>query len=315
MPIFRRGRADRSPAEGRDQEGGERDDARIASSHVLKKVPNEPAADPPAAAEKKDAAAAAPAVGQPVTLLRRVTFLCPLPPNATFRKDVKGGTTVKVLEIGGGADPQKLGKLLVEAQLMVKGEDMAVTGWVADDAVTTALDPSDSVEKDADAQLLPLAISKDEGGPKGSHCEALADWTELLDADSTAAQYDFLKARAKVAMQLALLQMPRYEEKDLILVNKINSKAARRVEVWTAREFAAGSLKLAAYTPELKDKVVHPQPVRFAAGPTRLCAREQGAGDGWSHPRAHVPRQPLGAQAQGASQHLILCRGAHEHRR
>jgi len=159
----------------------------LPARRVLKKVPSEPAADPPAAAEKKDAAAAATAVGQPVTTLRRVTFNCPLPGNAGFRKDVKGGTMVKVVEIG-GTDPQKLGKLLVEAQLMVKGEDMAVTGWVAADAVATEIDPGDSVE-DADAQLLPLAISKDEGGPKGSHCEVLSDWTELLDADTIASQY------------------------------------------------------------------------------------------------------------------------------
>ena len=229
-------------------------------------------------------------VGELVKINTRSSVCVPLEDNPAFMKDLGIGTQVTVVEFNNHA---VWPKFKVKASVMHHGAPVDFCDWVNAMHLVIAKD----TPKEDEAPGIPDAIVK--GHSEDHNVVRVTDWESLLEEKGPGAQFNFLKARTLVSMELILGRMPTYKAKDLEIIHRDNKVGAKRTEVWTLRAFGPGELMFAPYTAEVKDRLythnlaVHVDvPASSVPGnPNRVVALDGRGKSHLSHPNAelHIP--------------------------
>ena len=96
----------------------------------------------------------------------------------------------------------------------------------------------------------------------------------------------YLKSRIGMTMEALAENMPTYDEKDLMIINRSNDKGVWKSELWTLRDFEANALIFAPHSSQLKECNL------MAAGHAVVTTPKQGRG-------AHPENKSLALDARG----------------
>ena len=202
---------------------------------------------------------------------RRSTLRLPLPHDPNFRKDMPGGTLGRVES----ADLRENdGFVRVRMDYIHNGQPVSLVDFInpANIAVQGATHaPVDAGSGPLVPDPVRVAFEKD-NKDLGLTLDAVNDWEDLINDHGINANMHFLKARAALALEFVMQQVPVYDSSKLLVLHSVNKMGARRTEVWTLEDFKPGELLFAPYTTEIKDRMY-----------THLAASHL------AYPKKHVP--------------------------
>ena len=79
-------------------------------------------------------------------------------------------------------------------------------------------------------------------------------WDSLnLGGIDPVSQQWYLRSRIGMVMEALAENLPKYDEKDLMIINRSNDKGVWKSELWTLRDFEPHALILAPHSSQLKD--------------------------------------------------------------
>ena len=192
-------------------------------------------------------------VGQIISVARRVTVDMPLPDDPGFRKDMRVGARCKILEIGHNGV-----KLKIKPDIMHQGEAHDVDAWVTANMMKPVV-ASGADDEDANPNEVP-DITPVPDCIKNAHATDTTvswvdDWPDLVEDSGPSAALQWTKAGAQIAMRYVHERMPKFTDKDLGVLHRVNAHGAKRVEVWTLRAFKNGEIVLSPVTSEVKTRM------------------------------------------------------------
>ena len=205
--------------------------------------------------------------GDKVTVIRRMTWFLPQKGHPLYKKDLPEGTE-GVVE--GYADPEHR-QVLLKVVLKIKQHDQEHTQVVtprnlkltsdylltkagsghAEPKTLAAPDPSDapSPMSDKHKALLPKLLM--DSAPANIQVED--KWKNLLADGDELSKMMYLRGRIATGLQSLLDLMPKYSEKDLLVVNRKTEKGIWKSELWTNRSFEPLELQLAPASSQIKE--------------------------------------------------------------
>ena len=199
--------------------------------------------------------------GDEVTMDRRMSWILPQKSNPKFRKDITEGTE-GVIE--GYADPD-MRTVLLKVDITISGKQQTHTQAVTIRNLNLTSDyllarageavgPSSSSTQEASSSGEPHKDKKHVVGDSDPANVKVEDkWKSLLaDADDLCKTM-YLRGSIAVGLQALSEVMPKYSEKDFILVNRKNDKGLWKSELWTKRDFEPLEIQLAPISSQIKE--------------------------------------------------------------
>ena len=211
------------------------------------------------------------APGTHIVVTKRSTLRLPLPSDPDFKKDMPVGTRGRIES----ADLRAAdGFIRVRMDYIHNGQPVSLVDFI--NPANIAVQGSNAAPVDAGSvPLVPdpvrVAFEKD-NKDLGLTLDAVNDWEDLINDHGINANMHFLKARAALALEFVMQQVPVYDSSKLLVLHSVNKMGARRTEVWTLEDFKPGELLFAPYTTEIKDRMY-----------THLAASHL------AYPKKHVP--------------------------
>ena len=245
---------------------------------------------PTGAPEAASASSGSLAVGTPAKLNARITLVMPLDDDPDFRKDLKKGARVEILEIQDN-------KAKIKANIKWHNEPKIIEDWINMKHLVAeeSQEPPQPIENG-----VPDCIANAPHATGGSaQCECVEDWeSDLIEDDTDLVSLNFLKGQTSMVMQLVLDQMPTLGEKDLYVIHRTNSNGIKHTEIWTRKDFEKNELRFCPVTSEMKIRMythntcVHVKMPEDAVPENKVFALD---GRGKTHlsqadPHNHVPK-------------------------
>ena len=201
--------------------------------------------------------------GDEVTLVRRMSWNVPLKGKPKFRKDVPEGLE-GVVE--GWADPE-MRSVLVKVNLTLEGKEVSITQAVSTRNLKLKGDilPSkaeEASEVSCGSKLGAGLASSEEHHKDLKHVlgdAAPADvkvedkWKSLLADGDELNKCMWLRSNIGTGLQALFELLPKYSDKDFIMVNRKTDKGLWKSELWTKRDFEPLEIQLAPFSSQIKD--------------------------------------------------------------
>ena len=202
--------------------------------------------------------------GDAVTVIRRMSWSLPRKSNPNFRKDVTEGTE-GVIE--GWADPE-MRHVLLSVDLNISGKQQTLTQAVY--ARNLKLTSDYLLTKAGEAASSSSGVKKalEESGPaseehKKPHwvlgSSAPADvrverkWSSLQADADVLTRTMYLRGRIATGLQALSEILPKFSEKDFVVVNRKNEKGLWKSEIFTNRDFEPLEIMLAPFSSQIKE--------------------------------------------------------------
>ena len=192
--------------------------------------------------------------GDEVTVVRRMSWILPQPGNPKYRKDLVEGTS-GVIE--GFADLEHRQVLLKVILDLPSGPKQAMTKEVYPrNLMLTSEYQAQEAPAEPEEKEDPKATACPSWILQGSSAQCLKveqNWKSLVADQDRLIKVMQVKSRIGVALEAMSQSLPKFTEKDLLVVHRQNDKGLWRDEVWTKRPFEALELQLGPYSSQLKD--------------------------------------------------------------
>jgi hypothetical protein len=202
--------------------------------------------------------------GDAVTVIRRMSWTLPRKSNPNFRKDVTEGTQ-GVIE--GWADTE-MRQVLLSVDLNISGKQQTITQAVyarnlkltSDYLLTKAGEAASSSSCDNQALQESEPAVQDNKKPQwllGSSSPADVrverKWSSLqADADMLTKTM-YLRGRIATGLQALSEVLPKFTEKDFVVLNRKNDKGLWKSEIFTNRDFEPLEIMLAPFSSQIKE--------------------------------------------------------------
>jgi hypothetical protein len=195
--------------------------------------------------------------GDQVTVVRRMSWALPQPEMPKYRKDLVEGTE-GVIE--GWADLEQRQVLLKVVLDLPSGPKQSITKEVYPRNLKLTSDYQaskgglESASEKEPAKECPLQAPQWFLGSSDPSCVKIEPHFKELVADSDkCSKLMYLKSRIGVAQEALLETLPKYSEKDFVVVHRKNEKGLWKDELWTKRDFEPLEIQLGPFSSQLKD--------------------------------------------------------------
>ena len=199
--------------------------------------------------------------GDAVTVIRRMSWLLPQKSNPSFRKDIVEGTEGS---IEGWADPE-MRQVLLKVNLKISGKVQACTqavyprnlkltsDYLLSKAGEAAGSKGPSKKDEEEHEDLGKSLKWVLGTSKPADVTVEHKWKHLQSDDDLLTKNMYLRGRIAVGLQALSEVLPKYSEKDFVLVHRKNDKGNPKLEILTKRDFEPLEIMLAPYSSQVKD--------------------------------------------------------------
>ena len=200
--------------------------------------------------------------GDDVTVIRRMSLCLPQKTNPKFRKDICEGHQ-GVIE--GWADPE-MRTVLLKVDLTIAGKQQTHTQAVypknlkltSNYLLTKAgelglSDPSSSKDDVDSAESLHKNLKWVVVSSAPGDVKVQDKWKSLQADEDSLAKSMYLKGRISTGLQALSEVMPKYTEKDFVVVHRKNDKGLWKSELHTKRDFEAFEIMFAPFSSQVKD--------------------------------------------------------------
>ena len=200
--------------------------------------------------------------GDAVTVVRRMSWSLPQKGAPKYRRDIIEGTE-GIME--GWADTE-MRQALLKVDLLISGKVQSHSQAVfprnlkltSDYLLTKAGEPPSSVpssSKDVDgtAEDLPKTYKWALGSSDPADVKVDVKWKSLQADDDPLTRTMYLRGRISIGMQALSETLPKYSDKDFVVVHRKNEKGLWKSELHTKRDFEPFEIQFAPFSSQVKE--------------------------------------------------------------